>query len=77
MYKFKLVNTSKKSIIQYSDFLTKIYPNTNKFTYEFLKWQYIENPDGKVVGYDAFFENELAAHYATIPVKVFINGKLQ
>ena len=56
MYRFKQVSVFEKSLIQYSDFLTAIYPNTKKFTYEFLKWQYLDNPEGKVVGFDAFYK---------------------
>ncbi len=49
---------------------------TKKFSMEYLKWQYLENPNGKVVSFNAFAEDgELAAHYAAIPINMMIAGK--
>ena len=49
---------------------------TKKFSMKYLKWQYLDNPNGKVVSFNAFAENgELAAHYATIPINMMIAGK--
>ena len=49
---------------------------TKKFSMDYLKWQYLDNPNGKVVSFNAFAENgDLAAHYATIPVNMIISGK--
>ena len=43
---------------------------------EYLKWQYFENPNGTVVSFNAFSEEgELAAHYATIPIYMLIDGE--
>jgi hypothetical protein len=77
MYNFKQVSPTKEKIIEYSNFLSSIYLNTNKFSYEFLKWQYLDNPDGSVIGFDAYYNDVLAAHYVTIPVKCYVNGKLE
>lgn len=47
-----------------------------KFSSEFLKWQYIDNPNGQVVSFNAWSEEgEMAGHYATIPVKMMLDGK--
>ncbi len=49
---------------------------TKKFSMKYLTWQYLNNPNGKVVSFNAFAENgDLAAHYATIPIYMFIAGK--
>lgn len=77
MYDFKQVVPTEEKIIEYSKFLSSIYLNTDKFSCEFLKWQYLDNPDGSVIGYDAYYNDVLAAHYVTIPVKSYINGKLE
>ena len=48
-----------------------------KFSSEFLKWQYLDNPNGKVVSFNAWSEEgEMAGHYATIPVKMKLDGKV-
>lgn len=47
-----------------------------KFTPEFLKWQYLDNPQGKVVSFNAWSEEgEMAGHYATIPIRMMLDGK--
>jgi GNAT superfamily N-acetyltransferase len=67
-YSFRNTNTDTNSIKLYSELLSLVFPETKKYTVNFLNWQYNLNPYGKVVGYDAFFNDELAAHYVTIPV---------
>jgi hypothetical protein len=42
----------------------------------FLKWQYEKNPLGRAVGFNAFNDGELVAHYATIPIECMISGVL-
>lgn len=73
MYKFELVSIDDSSLHKYKDLLRTTFPSAFKFTAEFLKWQYSENPLGNVVGFNAFFEDTLVAHYVTLPVisKVF------
>lgn len=74
-YQFIPVDTSSEKIKQYATLLSSVFTDTNKFTVDFLNWQYAQNPMGKVVGYDAYFENELAGHYVTIPVLYTLNGE--
>lgn len=51
---------------------------TKKFSIDYLKWQYLDNPNGKVVSFNAFTEKgDLAAHYATIPINMLIAGKIE
>lgn len=73
-YKFIPVDISEEKIKQYALLLSSVFTDTKKFTVDFLNWQYAKNPMGKVVGYDAYYENELAAHYVTIPVVYNLNG---
>jgi GNAT superfamily N-acetyltransferase len=40
----------------------------------YLRWLYGDNPWGEAVGFNAFAGDELAAHYATIPVAAVIDG---
>lgn len=41
----------------------------------FKKW-YIENPDGKVISFNAFHNDKMVAHYACIPIKMNIGGRI-
>lgn len=74
-YIFKPIATSDESLKNIVDLLVKVFPKTDKFTYNFIKWQYKDNPNGEVVGYDAYAEDVLAAHYATIPIVMNLFGK--
>jgi GNAT superfamily N-acetyltransferase len=73
-YLLKQTKTDDNSLKAYAKLLSSVFTYTNKFTYEYLKWQYKLNPNGEVLGYDAFYNNELVAHYVTIPVIYLING---
>ncbi len=75
---YTFVNTScdEHKLKLYSELLSMVFTDTKKYTTEFLKWQYDLNPNGKVVGFDAFYGDVLAAHYVTIPVVYNVNGKI-
>lgn len=74
-YTFIQSNGSENNLRLYSNLLSVVFPETKKYTFDFLNWQYNLNPNGKVIGYDAFYGNELAAHYVTIPVLFRFKGK--
>lgn len=63
-------------IRQYVELLTQSFPNSeSRFTKEYLQWLYSENPDGSVVGFDAWDGERLAAHYACIPIAAKLPGE--
>src|SRR5258708_2073413 len=74
-YEYRNTVTDAKSISLYSDLLSSVFPDTKKYTPQFLDWQYNQNPSGKVVGYDAFLNGELVGHYVTIPVLYSFNNE--
>jgi hypothetical protein len=43
----------------------------------YLSWLYAENPAGAAVGFNAFHNGGLAAHYATIPLSARVNGRVE
>ena len=71
MYKFAQCN--QKLIPNYTNLLRTIFKK--KFKHEYIKWLYFENPTGSVLGYDAFDNNKLVAHYACIPINICYLGK--
>ncbi len=74
-YQILKSNTSTENIIAYSKLLSRVFNKNPKFTPEFLLWQYSQNPNGSIIGSDAFFNGELIAHHATIPVVYSFFGK--
>ena len=49
--------------------------HSEKFCVEYLKWQYVENPVGTIIGFNAYMGDVLAAHYVTMPIYMNINGQ--
>ena len=49
--------------------------HAEKFSMEYLKWQYADNPVGPIVGFNAYMGDVLAAHYVTMPIYMNIEGK--
>jgi GNAT superfamily N-acetyltransferase len=72
--KFSIVNTDPQSILRYVELFSVCFPNTKKFTIEYLLWLYKSNPDGTAIGFDAWDGDFLAAHYVVIPSAARIFG---
>lgn len=51
------------------------FPNANKYTYQYLKWLYLDNPFGSAIGFDALVGDQVVAHYAVIPAPAKISHK--
>lgn len=54
-------------LTQYRQLFAECFPSNSKLNEQYLAWLYAQNPDGPAVGYDAFDNNRLVAHYACIP----------
>ena len=74
-YEVLPVETDRASLASYIDLFTASFGSTD-ITPEFLDWQYNQNPLGRVIGYNAFLNGELAAHYVVIPTQARLAGQL-
>jgi hypothetical protein len=72
---FVPITCSNDSYQDYRQLFKTCFPTSHKFSTDYLDWLYGQNPEGQVVGYDAKHGNQLAAHYACIPVRAQIAGK--
>lgn len=64
----KQIDLNDSSLKQISDFLAFVYEDEKKFNYDYISWLYRKNPDGKIIGYNAFDDkNNIIAHYALLP----------
>jgi hypothetical protein len=66
---FTLKPVNFKLIQDYLDLLQNSFKAFD-VTAEYLSWLYRENPRGPAVGFDAFDDRKLVAHYVCIPIKV-------
>lgn len=75
-YRIEQFKTDDHAILEIQQLLQLVFEkNAAKFSLEYLKWQYVENPVGPVVGFNAYKDNVLAAHYETVPVYMNIGGE--
>ena len=49
--------------------------HAEKFSFDYMKWQYADNPVGPIVGFNAYWGSVLAAHYVAMPIYMKIKGK--
>jgi GNAT superfamily N-acetyltransferase len=71
---FAPIRTDAAALAQYGELFKACFPMTDKFTPRYLAWLYVDNPDGKAVGYDAWDGERLAAHYVCIPARAWVEG---
>lgn len=75
-YRIEQMSVSDRAIHEVMELLHLTFPNrVDKFSFDYLKWQYVDNPRGHVIAYNAYSGNgEIAAHYAVIPIEMSIDG---
>lgn len=74
-YEFVPVGTDDKAIREIAGLLRLVFPKATKYSEAFIRWQYQNNPEGKVVGFNAYQNGILVSHYALIPFKAMLFGK--
>jgi len=72
---FAPVRGDDAALAQYVALFAACFPGTGKFTLDYLRWLYADNPDGVVVGYDAWDGARLAAHYVCVPGMATVGGE--
>jgi GNAT superfamily N-acetyltransferase len=73
-YHIKPLDLSPQELEQVSDLFIRSGSTINGGR-EFLDWQYNLNPAGQAVGYNAYFDGLLIAHYAAIPLRAKVFGE--
>lgn len=72
---FAPVRYDDDALARYATLFAACFPGANKFTPDYLRWLYADNPDGTAVGYDAWDGERLAAHYVCVPGMAQIDGQ--
>ena len=76
-YSFHAIDTSLPGLETLSNFLSETF-KSSKFSPGYLDWLYNQNPAGSVIGFNAIYKNELAGHYALIPLDaIYMNNKVK
>lgn len=75
-YVIKKIQTDRQSIAEITAFLKDTFKSNTYFSEEFLLWQYTESPVGEIIGYNAYYDNQLVSHFAALPFNMNIYGKV-
>ena len=70
-YDSRTIATDDASLAAYSALFARTVGTVER---DYLRWLYADNPRGAVVGFNAYAGDELAAHYATVPVAGLVDG---
>ena len=76
MISFSPAGSSIEQLLRYQKLFSQCFPASPKFSVPALHWLYGENPDGAVIGFDAFIGDALVAHYACVPAKIQVGGEV-
>lgn len=74
MITFRPVQGGGSAYREYVQLFSECFPAANKYSQDYLDWLYARNPDGQVVGFDAFEGDQLVAHYACVPARARVGG---
>ncbi len=73
-YELRPLELTTAGLAPVTDLLRLVFPGAAHFTPEVLRWQYVDNPDGPAVGFNAWSGGTLAGHYVTIPMRAMVDG---
>lgn len=77
-YEIKLLDfeDGDASLQKIVDLQNVVYEGKHSFIIEGFRQWYLNNPMGRVISFNAFWGDELVAHYACIPYKMEIEGRV-
>ena len=58
------------------DLQNAVYAGKHVFSNKTFQYWYLDNPNGRVVSFNALYGDVLAAHYALVPIKMKIEGRV-
>lgn len=68
------IGTDPHSLDACAELMRAAFPQAPYLNARYLKWLYVDNPAGSVVGYNAWENGKIVGHYACIPVEVWLDG---
>lgn len=74
-YEFRPLGHSAPEIAAVSDLLRRVFPHAAHLTPAYLRWLYVDNPEGRALGFNACLEGELVGHCAGQPFAARVEGE--
>ena len=72
---FQPIHVDNEALSQCTELMKICFPHAKIFNTEYMKWLYRDNPEGEVIGFNAWDGDRLVAHYACIPKCINIDGE--
>lgn len=74
-YSVKQIDISEEGLLEVTRFLKETFPKNEKFSLDFIRWQYAQNPLGGMVGFNAWDNGQIVSHFAALPINMCLFGK--
>lgn len=74
MMRFSAIRFDDQALREYGALFGACFPPSPKFESNALRWLYVDNPEGRAVGFDAYEGDVLAAHYVCVPARAMVHG---
>lgn len=74
-YLVRKIETDEKSLMEITLFLRETFPKNKKFSVDFIRWQYAQNPLGQMIGFNAWDGDRIVSHFAGLPLEMNIYGQ--
>jgi hypothetical protein len=76
-YSVKKIEVDEESLLEITGFLNRVFPKNKKFTPEFVRWQYAQNPLGPMAGFNAWDGGQIVSHFAGLPITMNLFGQIR
>ena len=75
-YEFRLLDLTDDDLRRSSELLRSIFGKRGRhLTERYLRWFYVDNPEGRAIAFNAYKGTELAAHGAGVPMRGLVRGQ--
>ncbi len=75
-YEYRPVDVTASELAAVVGLFAAVWPDARHLTVDYVRWLYAENPNGPVIGYNAWRGTALAGHYVVIPIRARLHGQV-
>lgn len=74
-YRFRLIDHSAEELDRTSALLRRVFGRAGYLTPRYLRWQYVDNPDGIAIGCNAYAGDEIVGTMTAVPMAGQLDGE--
>lgn len=75
MIRLEAIRLDPATLAEYAGLFRAVFPRSAQFSPAYLDWLYGQNPDGPALGFNAWLDRRLVAHYACVPSRIRVDGQ--